>query len=60
MRALFEEYAEAMEKLAKIAWMTSIHTEDIILSAKQTSETTTMTFQEALDKEIEKLLKEQQ
>ena len=31
--------------------------EDIIALAKQTAETTTMTFQEALDKEIEKLNK---
>ena len=52
-----EKYVEAMDKLAQIAWAVGIHAEDIIASAKQTAETTTMTFQEALDKEIEKLRK---
>lgn len=57
-KTAYIEYLKEQENLlAIINKLCKDEVEDIIASAKQTAETTTMTFQEALDKEIEKINK---
>lgn len=54
---LYEDIADRERILMKIKKLFGNDADMIVQKAKQTAETTTMTFQETLDKEIEKLKK---
>lgn len=57
MKASFEEWSEAMKKLADIAILIGNETRDFLKEAQHKSETRGITTQEALNQIIEKELK---